>query len=49
MALMLKQSVVYCAGGYRSSIAASTLRSLGFNDVSDIVGGYGAWKIHQSA
>ena len=42
-------TVVYCAGGYRSSIAASTLRSLGFNDVSDIVGGYGAWKIHQSA
>lgn len=42
-------TVVYCAGGYRSSIAASTLRSLGFNDVSDIVGGYGAWKVHQSA
>jgi rhodanese-related sulfurtransferase len=41
-------TVVYCAGGYRSSIAASTLRSLGFNDVSDIVGGYGAWKILQS-
>lgn len=41
-------TVVYCAGGYRSSIAASTLRSLGFNDVSDIVGGYGAWRIHQS-
>lgn len=42
-------TVVYCAGGYRSSIAASTLRSLGFQDVSDIVGGYGAWRIHQSA
>jgi hydroxyacylglutathione hydrolase len=42
-------TVVYCAGGYRSSIAASTLRSLGFNDVSDIVGGYGAWKVNQSA
>ena len=42
-------TVVYCAGGYRSSIAASTLRSLGFNDVSDIVGGYGACKVHQSA
>jgi hydroxyacylglutathione hydrolase len=36
--------VVYCAGGYRSSIAASTLRSLGFSDVSDIIGGYGAWR-----
>ena len=37
-------TVVYCAGGYRSSIAASTLRSLGFVDVSDIVGGFGAWQ-----
>ena len=37
-------TVVYCAGGYRSSIAASTLRSLGFTDVSDIVGGFGAWR-----
>lgn len=36
-------TVVYCAGGYRSSIAASTLRSLGFRDVSDVIGGYGAW------
>ncbi|MFM8530042.1 MAG: rhodanese-like domain-containing protein, partial [Ilumatobacteraceae bacterium] len=39
--------VVYCAGGYRSSIAASTLRSLGFVDVSDIVGGYNAWHLHR--
>jgi hydroxyacylglutathione hydrolase len=36
-------TVVYCAGGYRSSIAASTLRAHGFTDVSDILGGYGAW------
>jgi glyoxylase-like metal-dependent hydrolase (beta-lactamase superfamily II)/rhodanese-related sulfurtransferase len=35
-------TVVYCAGGYRSSIAASTLRTRGFRDVSDIIGGYGA-------
>jgi len=35
-------TVVYCAGGYRSSIAASLLRSKGFDDVSDILGGYGA-------
>jgi rhodanese-related sulfurtransferase len=35
-------TVVYCAGGYRSSIAASTLRALGFDDVSDVLGGYGA-------
>jgi hydroxyacylglutathione hydrolase len=36
-------TVVYCAGGYRSSVAASLLRANGFHDVSDILGGYGAW------
>jgi hydroxyacylglutathione hydrolase len=35
--------VVYCAGGYRSSIAASWLRTAGAADVSDLIGGYGAW------
>jgi glyoxylase-like metal-dependent hydrolase (beta-lactamase superfamily II)/rhodanese-related sulfurtransferase len=38
-----KPTVVYCAGGYRSSVAASLLRQNGFSDVSDILGGYGAW------
>ncbi len=38
-----KMTVVYCAGGYRSSVAASTLRSHGFTHVADIIGGYGAW------
>lgn len=36
-------TVVFCAGGYRSSVGASVLRQAGFEDVSDIVGGYGAW------
>jgi hydroxyacylglutathione hydrolase len=36
-------TVVFCAGGYRSSVAASVLRAAGFTDVSDIIGGYGAW------
>lgn len=35
--------VVNCAGGYRSMIAASLLRHAGFSDVSDLIGGYGAW------
>jgi hydroxyacylglutathione hydrolase len=35
--------VVHCAGGYRSSIAASWLRSAGATDVSDLLGGYNAW------
>jgi rhodanese-related sulfurtransferase len=36
-------TVVYCAGGYRSSVAASLLRSLGFARVADLQGGYDAW------
>jgi hydroxyacylglutathione hydrolase len=35
--------VLYCAGGYRSSIAASLLQSMGAPDVSDLLGGYTAW------
>jgi rhodanese-related sulfurtransferase len=35
--------VVNCAGGYRSSIASSLLKSHGFTDVSDLIGGYNAW------
>lgn len=37
-------TVVFCAGGYRSSVGASVLRQAGFADVSDIIGGYGAWS-----
>jgi hydroxyacylglutathione hydrolase len=35
--------VVHCAGGYRSAIAASLLRSEGLLRVTDLVGGIGAW------
>ncbi len=38
-----RPTVVYCARGYRSSVAASLLRQRGFTDVSDILGGYTAW------
>jgi len=33
-------TVVYCAGGYRSSIASSLLKRAGFTDVSDVLGGF---------
>ena len=36
--------VVYCASGYRSVVAMSALRAAGFEDVSDVVGGFGAWQ-----
>jgi hydroxyacylglutathione hydrolase len=42
-------TVVFCAGGYRSSVGASVLRQAGFDDVSDILGGYGAWTELASA
>ncbi|NNF65736.1 MAG: MBL fold metallo-hydrolase [Acidimicrobiia bacterium] len=38
-----RPTVLFCAGGYRSSVGASVLREAGFEDVSDILGGYGAW------
>ena len=36
--------LVYCAGGYRSSIAASLLLRHGFTQVSEIAGGIAAWE-----
>jgi hydroxyacylglutathione hydrolase len=35
---------VHCAGGYRSSIAASLLQQQGFTDVSELAGGIAAWE-----
>ena len=35
-----RPTVVYCAGGYRSSIASSLLKRAGFVDVSDVLGGF---------
>ena len=35
--------IVYCAGGYRSSIAASLLKRAGFGNVSEMAGGITAW------
>jgi hydroxyacylglutathione hydrolase len=35
--------VLYCAGGWRSSVGASLLRANGFTDVSDLLGGFNAW------
>lgn len=42
--------VVHCAGGYRSSIAASLLQRAGLHNVMDLVGGFAAWEaFHQDA
>jgi rhodanese-related sulfurtransferase len=36
--------LVYCAGGYRSSIAVSLLKASGFDAVCEIAGGIAAWE-----
>jgi hydroxyacylglutathione hydrolase len=36
--------LVHCAGGYRSSIAASVLQSQGFDQVQELAGGIAAWE-----
>ncbi|CAG4990494.1 Hydroxyacylglutathione hydrolase [Dyadobacter sp. CECT 9275] len=37
-----EQLYIHCAGGYRSMIAASILKSRGFEDVANVEGGFGA-------
>ena len=37
--------VVHCAGGYRSSVAASHLRAQGHSQVADLVGGFHAYRM----
>jgi rhodanese-related sulfurtransferase len=36
--------VVACSEGYASSLAAASLRALGFTRVADLKGGYRAWR-----
>jgi glyoxylase-like metal-dependent hydrolase (beta-lactamase superfamily II) len=36
--------LLYCAGGYRSSIAASLLQRSGFDSVGEIAGGIAGWE-----
>ncbi len=38
-----RRIVLCCAHGYSSSMAAATLRDLGFRRATDIVGGFEAW------
>jgi rhodanese-related sulfurtransferase len=36
--------IIHCAGGYRSMIFASILKSRGFSNLSDVVGGFAKIK-----
>ncbi len=39
-----KQFVFFCAGGWRSALAAATAKDMGLEKVAHIEGGFGAWK-----
>jgi rhodanese-related sulfurtransferase len=41
--------VVFCAGGYRSSIAGSLLQREGFSNVAEMTGGMSAWAVTAEA
>src|SRR5438094_8733782 len=36
--------VLYCAGGTRSALAARTLESMGYSNVTSMAGGFNGWK-----
>jgi rhodanese-related sulfurtransferase len=40
-----KPVVVYCAGGWRSSVATSLMRANGLTPVLDLTGGYSSWAL----
>ena len=39
-----KRFIFFCAGGWRSTLAAKTAQDMGLDNVAHIEGGFGAWK-----
>ncbi|HRK24762.1 MAG TPA: rhodanese-like domain-containing protein [Beijerinckiaceae bacterium] len=39
-----RQFVFFCAGGWRSALAAKAARDMGLKPVAHVEGGFGAWK-----
>jgi len=39
-----QRTILHCASGGRSALAADTLRSLGYRNVAHLEGGITAWK-----
>ncbi len=39
-----RRVILICAHGYSSSLAAATLRDLGFSSACDVIGGFEAWS-----
>jgi len=40
-----RRIILVCADGYSSSLAAATLRDLGFSRATDLEGGFTAWAV----
>ena len=36
--------IVYCAGGFRSAFTVESLQRLGYSNLENLAGGFGAWK-----
>jgi rhodanese-related sulfurtransferase len=39
-----KRFIFFCAGGWRSALAAQTAKEMGLENVAHVEGGFGAWK-----
>jgi len=39
-----QEIVLYCGGGFRSALAAESLRKMGYRNVFSMAGGWRAWK-----
>jgi rhodanese-related sulfurtransferase len=39
-----KRFIFFCAGGWRSALAARTANEMGLENVAHVEGGFGAWK-----
>ena len=39
-----RRIIILCQQGYASSMAAASVRSLGYTHVADVIGGFDAWK-----
>lgn len=44
-----RRVIVVCDEGYASSLAAAGLRDLGLTNVTDLAGGYQAWRRHRAS
>ena len=41
-----RRTILYCASGGRSALAADTLQRMGYRNVAHVDGGYKAWQAH---